>query len=533
MAVTDKKPIRSAASMKKAINYIINDRKTNGGELVTYFDCNKDIAGDQMEFTRCKSKVKLKRENEIYGWSMYQSFSSEDNITPKEAHEIGLKMMEQYLGGKHQFVIATHVDTEHIHNQIVFNAVSHKDFKRHRSDKNKSIERLQNISDKICTEHGLSVVIKEDHQNKRRTKAISYKEHQERKKGTSWKAMLQDDIDKNIKRSNSYEEFLMHMKKSGYSYKESKHLAFICEVKGQKRPTRTKTIGAEYTEDRIKERILNKEHEFSNNENTRENRIFNNKKRNSFNYRDYYKYERDIKYYINSSIRKANSIEDVFEMLMLKGYEIKKENNGYKISKNNIDIKINFKRISERIEYLNSNKEMLDINNLINLNKVEKKYKRWATIRNTEEILKTTQYLLNNGYTVESFDKEYNNAIKDALLIDNRIKDINETISSYKQAIDSLKTLNSNRFTYNKYLEKNKDSEFYYKNKLDIESYIKSENKLEELGISKEKSINDLYKRIDELNDEKTLIYDEKYINQNKVKNINKICENLYDIIDR
>src|SRR5690554_4213737 len=95
----------------------------------------------------------------------------------------------------------------------------------------------------------------EKYKKKYKTKGKSYKEYHERKKGTSWKAMLQFDIDRAIKKAKDWDDFLNLMKQYGYEIKNGKHISFK-KIDGQQRFTRAMRIGENYTEERLKERIL-------------------------------------------------------------------------------------------------------------------------------------------------------------------------------------------------------------------------------------------------------------------------------------
>lgn len=124
---------------------------------------------------------------------------------------------------------------------------------------------IRNQSDRLCKEHNLSVIDQETqmeiHEIKRR-KFVSWHDWNEDKKGSSYKSKLQFDIDRIIKRSINWQDFLDRMESSGYEIKFGKHIAFRKE--GHQRFTRAKTIGVNYTEEKIKDRILNKEKELGN-----------------------------------------------------------------------------------------------------------------------------------------------------------------------------------------------------------------------------------------------------------------------------
>lgn len=124
---------------------------------------------------------------------------------------------------------------------------------------------IRNQSDKLCKEHNLSVIDqetqKEINENKQR-KFVNWYDWNEDKKGSSYKSRLQFDIDRTIKQSINWQDFLDRMESCGYEIKCGKHIAF--RNKNQRRFTRTKTTGDNYSEERIKDRILNKEKELGN-----------------------------------------------------------------------------------------------------------------------------------------------------------------------------------------------------------------------------------------------------------------------------
>lgn len=253
MAVTKIKSIK--ATPKKAIDYIIDKKKTNGQILISSFGCSPDTADIEFKITEEYSKVILdkdySKQSKNKAYHVIQSFSIDDNVSSELAHEIGIKLADELTKGKYQYVISTHIDKGHIHNHIIFNARSFEDFKKF--DCNKYVYlKIRDISDKLCLENGLSII---DYTQSREP-GKSYKEWSENKKGTSWKSKLKETIDNCIKEVNSYEEFLTAMKNAGYEFKEGKHLAFRATAEGQQRFTRSKTLGINYTEEKIKERIL-------------------------------------------------------------------------------------------------------------------------------------------------------------------------------------------------------------------------------------------------------------------------------------
>ena len=152
--------LHSKQGLSSALKYITDPQKTNNGELVSGQNINiPSNAYDEMLATREMAILsgKKPRENEIFGYHFVQSFSPEDNLTPEQVHEIGLKTMKAYLGESAEFVIATHTDKEHLHNHIILNATNPKTLKKFHQSKNQ-LEELKEISDVISKEYGCKII---------------------------------------------------------------------------------------------------------------------------------------------------------------------------------------------------------------------------------------------------------------------------------------------------------------------------------------------------------------------------------------
>lgn len=244
MAVTKIKPIRG--TVNKAIAYIIDPKKTDDELLVSSFGCAaSDSAAKEFEWTRNLAAQQGAQIPKVIARHLIQSFDVGE-VSPEVAHEIGKQFADEWLKGKYEYVIATHIDKGHCHNHIIFNAVNFVDYHSYRSNK-RTYRELRLLSDEICKEHGLSVI--PPSQNK----GMDYKEYTEAKRGTSWKQKLKQTIDRLIITAKDYDEFLKLMQEAGYEIKTGKYISFRAE--GQERFTRAKTIGENYTEERIKERI--------------------------------------------------------------------------------------------------------------------------------------------------------------------------------------------------------------------------------------------------------------------------------------
>ena len=254
MAVTKIHPIKS--TLKKAIDYICNGDKTYDEIYVTTHLCSRENAHKEFELTRKQFNSRTK----TLAHHLIQSFVPEE-VSFEEAHRVGIELCEQILEGKYEYVLATHIDKNHIHNHIIFNSIDVDEGKIYHSYYG-SYMNIRNQSDRLCKEHDLSVIDqetqKEINEIKRR-KFVNWYDWNEDKKGNSYKSRLQFDMDRVILKAINWEHFLKIMEQYGYEIKFGKHIAF--RQKNQQRFTRAKTIGANYTEEKIKERIRNKDKE--------------------------------------------------------------------------------------------------------------------------------------------------------------------------------------------------------------------------------------------------------------------------------
>ena len=231
--------------MSKAIAYILNPEKTDEKLLVSSYGCASETAAREFEWTRKIAEQKGMNPVRIIARHVIQSFEI-GKVTPELAHEIGKQFADEILGGKYEYVLTTHIDKDHVHNHLIFNAVDFVDYHAYKSYKRIYYD-MREVSDRLCKENGLSVI--PPSQNK----GMGYKEYTEAKRGTSWKQKLKQTIDRLVITAKDYDDFLRLMQEAGYEIKTGKYISFRAE--GQERFTRSKTIGENYTEERIKERI--------------------------------------------------------------------------------------------------------------------------------------------------------------------------------------------------------------------------------------------------------------------------------------
>ena len=240
MAVTKIKPIKS--TLKKALDYIQNPNKTDGKMLVSSFGCSYETADIEFGFTLSQA---LDRGNNL-AHHLIQSFEPGE-VDYEKAHEIGKQLADAVTKGQYEYVLTTHIDKGHVHNHIIFCAVNFVDYHKYNSNK-RSYYGIRNMSDRLCRENGLSVVVPQ-----KGGKGKSYAEYIAEKTGTSWKGKLKISVDGLIPQVSSFEELLSRLQGLGYEIKPGKYVS--CRAPGQERFTRLKTLGADYTEEAIRERI--------------------------------------------------------------------------------------------------------------------------------------------------------------------------------------------------------------------------------------------------------------------------------------
>ena len=240
MAVTKIKPIKS--TLKKALDYIQNPDKTDGKMLVSSFGCSPETADIEFAFTIAQA---LDRGNNL-AHHLIQSFEPGE-VDYQKAHEIGKQLADAVTKGQYEYVLTTHIDKGHVHNHIIFCAVNFVDHHKYNSNK-RSYYGIRNMSDRLCRENGLSVVVPQ-----KGGKGKSYAEYLAEKTGTSWKGKLKIAVDGLIPQVSSFEELLSRLQSAGYEIKPGKYVS--CRAPGQERFTRLKTLGADYTEEAIRERI--------------------------------------------------------------------------------------------------------------------------------------------------------------------------------------------------------------------------------------------------------------------------------------
>ena len=240
----------SLANLTDVMHYAADDDKTQKQFFVTGINCNADTARDQFVTV----KKQFDKEDGIVAYHGYQSFA-EGEVTPEQAHAIGLEMAQRLWGDRFQVVVATHLNTRCYHNHFVVNSVSFRDGKRCRV---KQWYEINKVSDEICRAHGLSVV-----EHPKGKGVPVYIRDAERAGKPTRLNIAKDAVDEAIRVSSNMREFRIVLESMGYVCNfEDNRKHWIIRQNGWKKPIRMSRMGDDYTNDRIRERIMSKEKSF-------------------------------------------------------------------------------------------------------------------------------------------------------------------------------------------------------------------------------------------------------------------------------
>ena len=240
--------------LKRSLDYVMNPEKTQDGRLVGAINCQVDSAFEQMKATKRKFGKVDKRQ----GYHIILSFK-EDEVNPDMAFEITRRFVEEYLGKSYEAVYVVHDNTAHVHSHIVFNSVSFVDGKKYRYEKGDWAKYIQPITNKLCQEYGLSIIDVDDGSKEKEHE--SYKDWSEYREGSFvWADMIKRDLDSCILQAGNNEQFLELLSDKGYEVKQGKYLAV--RPQGMTRFRRCKTLGENYSQEAIVERIAKEDLSF-------------------------------------------------------------------------------------------------------------------------------------------------------------------------------------------------------------------------------------------------------------------------------
>ena len=247
-------PERAASTgqtLDDVIAYASREEATNLKQLVKGINIDPANAREQM----LRVKRKYGKEDGTLAYHGYQSFA-EGEVTPEQAHQIGIELATELWGDRYQVLVCTHLDkASHIHNHFLINTVSFVDGKKFFRSNN-DYRKMREVSDRLCRKYGLSVIRHPEGKGK------NHGEWQAEKKGEpTWRGMIRKDIDRAITASLTEREFFRNMEQMGYEFKlySAKGEPLMrpsLRPKGSPRFFRFDRLGEDYAIDEIRDRIL-------------------------------------------------------------------------------------------------------------------------------------------------------------------------------------------------------------------------------------------------------------------------------------
>ena len=252
MAVTKIWDVKSR--LDHVIDYVTDPKKTENpdyenGEtkhFVTTLNCNVTFAKRQFQ----NVKKRFGKTGGVLAYHAYQSFAPGE-VSAKQAHRIGVELAEKLWSDRFQVIVSTHVNTDCIHNHLLFNSVSFRDGKKYH-DCREAYRKMREASDGICKAHGLSVI-----ENPQSIKEPSNLHRMDRAGMPTRYNVTRQAVDEAIAKSRNLHELAMNLKASGYTARFQANRKYWTVIpKGWKKPIRLARLGEEYTNERILARLL-------------------------------------------------------------------------------------------------------------------------------------------------------------------------------------------------------------------------------------------------------------------------------------
>lgn len=239
-------------SLHSTIEYATAKFKTEKQMYVTAINCDEKIAFKEM----VKTKKHFGKDKGIVGYHGFQSFP-EGEVTPKVAHEIGVKLAEELWGDKYEVLVSTHINTNHIHNHFVINSVSFVDGKKYRNDR-KTYALMRKTSDDLCREYNLSVI---DEKPCGKLQIDYTKYYNSYIQKSDYYTITKEDVDFAIKQAYSYKNFLNILEKIGYTItiRGKGNILSLCRFPYKRNIRIERSFGVEYSIENIKQRIMSTE----------------------------------------------------------------------------------------------------------------------------------------------------------------------------------------------------------------------------------------------------------------------------------
>lgn len=232
-------------ALADVIAYAANEDKTEKLFYTTGINCSVEFARDQFDTT----KLRFGKTGGNVAYHAYQSFAPGE-VTPDEAHAIGVQLAKELWGDRFQMVVATHTNSHCVHSHIVINSVSFRDGKKFH-DCRDTYKQLREMSDRICLEHGLSIV------DTPRGRGVSQYVYKMEKAGMPTRYnVARQAIDEAVSLSLNIDEFKSELRRRGYNYRfDPQRKYWTVTPPGWKKSIRIHQLGSDYTRESIERRI--------------------------------------------------------------------------------------------------------------------------------------------------------------------------------------------------------------------------------------------------------------------------------------
>lgn len=245
--VRDKAKTTKPRSLEEAVDYALNRDKTESVCFETGLSCLCETA-----FADMKENVqRWHKTGGVQGYHLVQSFA-EGEVTPELAHQIGVELADQLLGGRYQAVVTTHLNTRHIHNHIVWCAVALDNGLKYHSNAKSYYTEVRARSDALCRQYGLSVIETPESERGKRQYA---KWRADANGQPTWRTAIRMDVDEAIALALTWQQFLAVLERKGYEIRMGRKYPTL-RPPGKERFVRFKTLGKAYTPEAIRQRIL-------------------------------------------------------------------------------------------------------------------------------------------------------------------------------------------------------------------------------------------------------------------------------------
>ena len=237
----------TAVSLQDALDYAANRDKTEQSCFESSYACTLETAFADMRQT----KEQWHKLGGVQGYHLVQSFAAGE-VSPELAHQIAKELADRVLGGQYEYVIGTHLNTDHIHSHIVWNSVSCVDGKKYRSNYKSYVTEIRAVSDELCRKYKLSIIDTENsnHVAKPYAEWLAEKNNQ-----PTWRTAIRQDVDEAIQQSLTWRQFLTVLDRKGYEVRMGRKYP-VLRPPGKERFVRFKTLGKRYTPEAIQTRIL-------------------------------------------------------------------------------------------------------------------------------------------------------------------------------------------------------------------------------------------------------------------------------------